>query len=134
MANEAVITQNNQSTVPKQLTPWKPGQSGNPGGRPKGLAAYIREHTLDGRDLADFLIRVLAGAQGFKGADRIKACEILLNRGFGIQPVIDGDNNLKPVLDTAKLTQEEIDYIENVRLGFASLCERVRSREAETKL
>jgi hypothetical protein len=24
------------STVPKQLTPWKPGQSGNPAGRPKG--------------------------------------------------------------------------------------------------
>ena len=25
-----------ERTVPKQLTPWRPGQSGNPSGRPKG--------------------------------------------------------------------------------------------------
>ena len=52
-----------------------------------------------------------------------------MNRGFGAQPVIEGDAVLKPILDTSKLTQEELDFIENVRLGFAALVERVKSRE-----
>lgn len=28
--------------VPKQLTPWKPGQSGNPKGRPKNMARFAK--------------------------------------------------------------------------------------------
>jgi len=113
--------------------PWQPGcPSPNPGGRPRGLASYIRDSTLDGTELADFLISVMRGEFPplvFKGAERIKAVEILLNRGFGAQPVIEGDKALKPILDTSKLTQEELDFIENVRLGFAALVERVKSRE-----
>lgn len=31
------------STVPKQLTPWAPGQSGNPAGRPKGSRNKLSE-------------------------------------------------------------------------------------------
>jgi hypothetical protein len=31
------------STVPKQLSPWKPGQSGNPKGRPKGSRNKLTE-------------------------------------------------------------------------------------------
>lgn len=111
---------------------WQAGHTGNPGGRPKGLASYIREHTMDGRELADFLLQAMRGELSFKGPDRIKACEMLLNRGFGAQPVIDVDPALKPILDTSKLTQEELDFIENVRLGFASLVERVKSRETQT--
>ena len=113
---------------------WKPGDpSPNPGGRPKGLAAYIRDNTLDGTELADFLIKVMRGefsALAFKGAERIKACEMLLNRGFGTQPTIEGDKALKPILDTSKLTQEELDFMENVRLGVVTLIERVKGREA----
>ena len=30
-------------TVPKQLTPWQPGQSGNPAGRPKGSRNKLGE-------------------------------------------------------------------------------------------
>jgi hypothetical protein len=30
---------------PENLKPWKPGESGNPGGRPKGFAARIKELT-----------------------------------------------------------------------------------------
>ena len=36
------------------LSPWKPGQSGNPSGRPKGtrdLAGYVLESTGGGREL-----------------------------------------------------------------------------------
>lgn len=32
-----------ETTVPKQLTPWQPGQSGNPAGRPKGSRNKLGE-------------------------------------------------------------------------------------------
>ena len=38
------------------LSPWKPGQSGNPSGRPKGtrgLAGYVLESTRGGKELVD---------------------------------------------------------------------------------
>jgi len=41
-----------ENTVPKQLTPWKPGESGNPRGRPRGArsklgAAFIEALAAD---------------------------------------------------------------------------------------
>ena len=33
-------------TVPKQLTPWEPGKSGNPSGRPKGARSKLGEEFL----------------------------------------------------------------------------------------
>lgn len=36
-----------KSAVPKQLTPWKPGQSGNPKGRPKGSRNKLSERCID---------------------------------------------------------------------------------------
>lgn len=41
------------------------GVTGNPGGRPRSLSSYIKEATLEGRDLVDFVLRV------FKGEERI---------------------------------------------------------------
>ncbi|HZI08668.1 MAG TPA: DUF5681 domain-containing protein [Archangium sp.] len=44
--------------------PFKPGQSGNPDGRPKGaagLAAYLRKLTRNGRDGADRLAAIAMG-------------------------------------------------------------------------
>ena len=35
-----------ESRVPKQLTPWKQGQSGNPAGRPKGSRGKLNEDFL----------------------------------------------------------------------------------------
>ena len=34
-------------TVPKQLTPWQPGQSGNPAGRPKGSRNKLAEACIN---------------------------------------------------------------------------------------
>ena len=31
--------------MPSEQTQFKPGKTGNPGGRPKGIAAKAREHT-----------------------------------------------------------------------------------------
>ena len=86
------------------LSPWKPGQSGNPSGRPRGtrdLAGYVLESTDGGKELVDALICIARGAvpnlavqkgsrprkdQQVRPADQLKAIEMLLDRGFGRSP------------------------------------------------
>jgi len=87
-----------------KLTPWKPGQSGNPSGRPRGtrdLAGYVLETTDGGKELVDALISIARGVmpsvpvqegsrprkdQQVRPADQLKAIEMLLDRGFGRSP------------------------------------------------
>ena len=55
--------------MPLAMTPPKrgaggqfaPGSSGNPGGRPKGLAAYIREKTNGGIACVDAMVSIMDG-------------------------------------------------------------------------
>ena len=86
------------------LTPWKPGQSSNPPGRPKGtrdLAGYVLETTDGGKELVDALVSIARGVmpnvtvqegsrprkdQQVRPADQLKAIEMLLDRGFGRSP------------------------------------------------
>ena len=66
--------------------PFPPGVSGNPGGRPKGLARYVRELVGDdGRRIADFMLNVLDD-QSERTETRLKAAEWLAERGFGKAP------------------------------------------------
>jgi hypothetical protein len=96
-----MTTANNQSN---NLSPWKPGQSGNPSGRPKGtrdLAGYVLETTDGGKELVDALVSIARGVmpnvaaeessrprkdQQVRPADQLKAIEMLLDRGFGRSP------------------------------------------------
>lgn len=68
-------------------SPWKPGQSGNPGGRPKGFGAYIREKTEDGKEIVDFFLKVFRGEdidrRRPKLKDRVDAGSWLTDRGYG---------------------------------------------------
>ena len=96
-----MTTANNQSN---NLSPWQPGQSGNPSGRPKGtrdLAGYVLETTDGGKELVDALVSIARGTmpnvgvqegsrprkdQQVRPADQLKAIEMLLDRGFGRSP------------------------------------------------
>jgi hypothetical protein len=60
-----------------------PGQSGNPGGRPKGLARRVRELVgEDGALIAEFMLGVLTNEKE-RTAYRIEAAKWLGDRGFG---------------------------------------------------
>ena len=53
-----MTTANNQEN---NLSPWTPGQSGNPSGRPRGtrdLAGYVLETTDGGKELVDALVSI----------------------------------------------------------------------------
>lgn len=64
-----------------------PGHSGNPGGRPKGLAERVRRATHDGKTIVDFMISVARGMKidGRKPrlCDRMEATKWLADRGWG---------------------------------------------------
>lgn len=63
--------------------PFPPGVSGNPGGRPKGLARYVRELVGDdGRRIADFMLAVLED-ESERIETRMQAANWLADRGFG---------------------------------------------------
>ena len=89
---------------PNNLSPWQPGQSGNPSGGPKGtrdLAGYVLETTDGGKELVDALVSIARGVmpnvpvqegsrprkdQQVRPADQLKTIEMLLDRGFGRSP------------------------------------------------
>jgi hypothetical protein len=68
--------------------PWlfKPGQTGNAGGRPKGLAALVRAETRDGAELVEFMLGVLRGKKRAPLRLRMEAAAWLADRGFGRVP------------------------------------------------
>jgi len=62
-------------------TPFEPGKSGNPGGRPK-IPDELKEAF---KALAPQALATLADVMnnGDKDSDRVKASEIILDRGYG---------------------------------------------------
>jgi len=76
-----------ETAVPVVGRPFPKGVSGNPGGRPKGLARYVRELVGDdGRRIADFMLSVLDD-ETERTETRLKAADWLAERGFGKAPL-----------------------------------------------
>lgn len=65
----------------ENLRPWPKGTSGNPQGRPKGIAKAFRE-VADPAEAAIGLLE-LARNEDIRPADRIAAWRELLDRGYG---------------------------------------------------
>lgn len=68
------------------LPKWKPGQSGNPGGRPKGVHARIAAMTNDGQDILELFADVMKGRIKGTPRDRLDAAKELSNRLWGKAP------------------------------------------------
>jgi hypothetical protein len=55
-----------------------PGQSGNPNGRSKGLARFIRESTRDGQEIAEFFLKAFRG--NFRKLSKFNTLQLILSR------------------------------------------------------
>ena len=75
--------ENSDATVRRIGRPFQPGQSGNPGGRPKGVARAFRD-VLGGSPalLAQVLLEIAEDPKAHN-RDRIAAAREILDRGWG---------------------------------------------------
>lgn len=87
--------------------PFAPGVSGNPGGRPRGFASYIREQTGEGRELVDFALGVLRDDTA-PGRSRLDALRWLADRGFGRVPELGAVADSGAEYDTFTVTDADL--------------------------
>lgn len=90
---------------------FKKGQSGNPGGRKKGVAAQARQHAgEDGEKVLQFYADVVFGRVNASVAQRLDAARELLARAHGKAPDITISAELEP-LDVEALSSVGADEL-----------------------
>ena len=102
--------------------PFVPGVSGNPGGRPKGLARYVRELVGDdGRRVADLMLGIMEDERE-PTLTRMEAARWLADRGFGRSHV--------PV-EVRQPKQEETIIIQSAVFSMLAAAKEAQERELE---
>lgn len=83
-----------QSRVPKQLTPWKPGQSGNPAGRKKGSRNEFGEDFIRAihEDFQEHGIETLEKVRQTEPGVYLRVCASILPKELKITHGIDFDS------------------------------------------
>ena len=91
---------------------FQPGQSGNPGGRPKGLTRRVRELVGDDGDaIAAFMYEVMAD-DAARTADRLEAAKWLADRGFGrAVQAVDIDVSQHPTINLSLLSTDDVEAL-----------------------
>ena len=74
--------------------PWKRGQSGNPGGRPK-VVSHVRELARQHSEEAVQALCAVMNDPAEKGTARVAAAQVILDRAFG-KPAPEADLVLPP--------------------------------------
>jgi hypothetical protein len=74
-----------------------PGNTANPHGRPKGIAALVQAETRDGAELVAFMLTVLRGTK-YPTVLRMQAVQWLTDRGFG-KAVVQLDAQVSSTVD-----------------------------------
>ncbi len=109
--------QNRQKQAPRAVssTTWKPGQSGNPGGRPR-LIGPIRDLARAHTETAiETLVDIMTRSKS--DAARARAAEAILDRGWGRPPAeiqVEVERQ-KPHVDLSSLSTEEIWALKKLR-------------------
>jgi len=99
---------------------FAPGQSGNPGGRPKGFVPLIRQCTRDGEELVTFVLKVFRGESINKHVpklkERIEAATWLADRSFGkpVQAIDNISEEPQKPYDFSRLSGKELETLERI--------------------
>jgi len=118
-----------------EATRWKKGQSGNPKGSvPKSrvIQTFIANQTMDGRKIVNELWHIAQDRQ-VRVRDRIKAMEILLERGFG-KPVqqVEVEGQVSLTRELGSFSDQEL--MELVDLRKKLLSDEEHTVEGESRI
>jgi hypothetical protein len=106
--------ENSNGTVRSIGRPFQPGQSGNPGGRPKGVARTVRELCGGSPErLAQGLLEIAEDPK-VRPRDRIAAYHELLNRGWGKAPAFANIEGADP-LDHDEIMEAIVGLVEGLQ-------------------
>lgn len=89
--------------------PFKPGQSGNPAGRPREYG-HVRKLARENTDESINTLVAIMRDEDQPAAARVRACEAILDRGWGrpTQPISGEDGGPIETRNLRELSDEEL--------------------------